>query len=153
MELVIFIGVQASGKTTFFQEYFAQTHTLVSKDCFRNNKNRQRRQSQLIQAALQAGKSVVVDNTNPTIESRGSIIEIAQSYDSQIIGYYFQSQIAQCLQRNQQRLGKARVPDIAIYATSKKLIPPTYTEGFHQIFYVKITDNFTFQVSPYTAVP
>jgi predicted kinase len=41
--MVIFIGLQASGKTTFFQTYFAETHVLVSKDRFRNNKNRDRR--------------------------------------------------------------------------------------------------------------
>ncbi len=149
MELVIFIGLQASGKSTFFQEYFAKTHTLVSKDCFRNNKNRDRRQSQLIQAALQARQSVVVDNTNPSIESRSSIIQQGQIYNSIIIGYYFNSQVPQCLKRNQLRLGKARVPDIAIYATMKKLVKPSYTEGFHQLFSVEIINDFAFEVAPW----
>jgi hypothetical protein len=51
-ELVIFVGLQASGKSTFFRERFAGTHELVGKDLFRNNKNRNRRQAQLIEAAL-----------------------------------------------------------------------------------------------------
>ncbi len=38
-ELVIFVGLQASGKSTFFRERFATTHELVSKDLLRNNKN------------------------------------------------------------------------------------------------------------------
>jgi predicted kinase len=32
MELVIFIGLQASGKSTFYHERFARTHVHVSKD-------------------------------------------------------------------------------------------------------------------------
>ena len=39
LELVIFVGLQASGKSTFFRERFATTHELVSKDLLRNNKN------------------------------------------------------------------------------------------------------------------
>ena len=30
-ELIVFVGLQASGKSTFFRERFAATHDLVSK--------------------------------------------------------------------------------------------------------------------------
>lgn len=150
MELVIFIGLQASGKSTFFRQYFATTHELVSKDLMRNNKNRARRQAQLIEAALRAGRSVVVDNTNPTIEERESLIQIGSTYGAEIIGYYFTSQVQQCLERNRQRQGKARVPDIAIYATIKKLVRPTFAEGFHKLFYVEMVDSLAFKVHPWT---
>lgn len=138
MELVIFIGLQASGKTTFFQTHFKATHEHVSKDLMRNNKNRARRQTQLIEAALQAGRSVVVDNTNPTLEDRAALIQLGKTYRAKIIGYYFESQVSSCRQRNQQRVGKDKVPEVAIYSTIKKLVRPTYAEGFHQLFYVRI---------------
>lgn len=147
MELIIFIGLQASGKTTFFHKHFAATHQHISKDLMRNNKNRARRQTQLIQEALQAGRSIVVDNTNPTIEDRASLIELGNTYGVQIIGYYFESKIKDCLERNQQRSGKARVPDVGLYATTKKLVRPSYAEGFHQLFYVRIANNSMFNVS------
>ena len=67
MELVILMGLQASGKSTFFRDYLAATHVLVSKDLMRNNKNKSRRQIQLIENTLQAGHSVAVDNTNPKV--------------------------------------------------------------------------------------
>ena len=51
MQLIIFIGLQASGKSTFFRTHFATTHEHISKDLMRNNKNRARRQMQLIEAA------------------------------------------------------------------------------------------------------
>jgi predicted kinase len=142
MEIIIFIGLQASGKTTFFQTYFAGTHVLVSKDRLRNNKNRDRRQQQLIEAALSSGQSIVVDNTNPTLADRESLIQLGQTHQAQIIGYFFKTNVQTAWERNQQRTGKARVPDIGLYATAKKLVSPSYSEGFHQLFEVEIgTDN------------
>lgn len=79
MELVVFVGLQASGKSTFFRERFAATHEHVSKDLFRNNRNRDRRQRQLIEAALAAGSPVVVDNTNPTPEDRRPLEAVMNS--------------------------------------------------------------------------
>lgn len=150
MELVVLIGLQAAGKSTFFQTYYAATHVHVSKDRFRNNKNRARRQAQLIEAALQAGHSVVVDNTNPTVEERKLLIHLGNQYGARIIGYYFASQVSSCLARNRARLGKARVPDVAIYATIRKLTPPSCGEGFHQLFDVQIVGDATFQIRPWT---
>jgi predicted kinase len=146
MELVIFIGLQASGKSTFFHNYLAATHELVSKDLMRNNKNPARRQAQLVEAALQAGRSIVVDNTNPTVEERASLIGLGNLYGAQILGYYFESKVSDCLERNQQRAGKARVPEVGIYATIKKLVRPSYSEGFHQLFFVQIAGDSDFDV-------
>lgn len=150
MELVIFIGLQASGKSTFFRKYFAATHEHVSKDLMRNNKKPARRQAQLIEAALEVGCSIVVDNTNPRVEDRTPLIELGNLYGARIVGYYFESKVSECRDRNQQRSGKAKVPDIAIYATIKKLVPPTYAEGFHQLFYVRMAGDSEFQVQPST---
>jgi predicted kinase len=151
IEVVIFIGLQGAGKSTFYQNYFAKTHALVSKDLMRNNKRPARRQAFLIAEYLKSGTSLVVDNTNPNRGDRQAIIEIGQQYQATIIGYYFESPIADCLTRNQQREGKARVPDHALYMTRNKLVPPNYSEGFHQLFQVKIAENpGTFEVHPWT---
>lgn len=150
MELVIFIGLQASGKSTFFAQKFATTHHIVSKDLMPNHKNRAKRQVKLIEETLQTGTSLVVDNTNPSIEERASLIELGKLYKAEIIGYYFQSQVSDCLERNQQRVEKAKVPDVAIYSTSRKLERPTFTEGFDKLFYVKIINNTEFEVYPWT---
>ncbi|MGH2495270.1 MAG: AAA family ATPase, partial [Ktedonobacteraceae bacterium] len=112
-----------------------------------NNSNPARRQRQLIEAALQQGLSVVVDNTNPTIEVRREIINLGRLYDAEIIGYYFEVQLKQCLERNRAREGKARVPDVAIFATIKKLTRPSYAEGFTRLFYVENKGDQNFEVS------
>lgn len=146
MELIIFIGLQASGKSTFFRTHFATTHELVSKDLMRNNRNKARRQAQLIEASLKEGRSVVVDNTNPTVEDRASIIQLGKMYSSEIIGYYFESRLKNCCDRNQLRAGKTKVPDVAIYATIKRLVRPCYAEGFDRLFYVRVAEDFRFDV-------
>jgi predicted kinase len=145
-ELVIFVGLQASGKSTFFRERFARTHHLVSKDLIRHNKNRNRRQAQLIEAALRTGSSVVVDNTNPTVEVRRPLIELGRELGARIVGYYFETSVRQCIGRNRRRTGKDQVPDVAIFATAKKLVPPFYSEGFDELHRTRITDNSTFEV-------
>ncbi|BAU10532.1 hypothetical protein LEP3755_10160 [Leptolyngbya sp. NIES-3755] len=150
MQLVILIGLQASGKTTFFRRYFAATHQHISKDLMRKGKNRDRRQAQLIETALQAGQSIVVDNTNPTLSDRASLIQLGQAYGVEIIGYYFESNVRNSLERNQHRTGKARVPDVGIFATVKKLVRPSYSEGFDQLFHVQITDANEFRITQWT---
>jgi predicted kinase len=145
-ELVIFVGLQASGKSTFFRERFARTHDLVSKDLIRHNKNRNRRQAQLIEATLRTGSSVVVDNTNPTVEDRRLLIELGRELGARIVGYYFETTVRQCIGRNRRRTGKDQVPDVAIFATAKRLVPPSYSEGFDELHRTRITDNSTFEV-------
>jgi predicted kinase len=147
MELIIFIGLQAAGKSTFFRTHFATTHVLVSKDLLRNNKHRSLRQHRLIEAALQAGSSVIVDNTNPTVEDRAELIELGRMYAAEIVGYYFLPEVGQSLARNKQRTGKEKVPDIAIFATMKRFVHPTYEEGFDTLFWVTANDDGTFNIS------
>lgn len=146
MDVLIFIGLQGAGKSTFFQRYLSSTHGYVSRDTFPNNKRPAHRQQQLIEEALQERRSVVIDNTNPTVEARAAIIQLAHAYHATVIGYYFESSVKESLERNKQREGKARVPPVAIYATAKKLAPPSFSEGFERIYTVRIESDGGFSV-------
>jgi predicted kinase len=145
-ELVLFIGLQASGKSTFYRTRFAATHAHVSKDRFRHNRNRDRRQRQLIEESLRQGQSVVVDNTNPTAEERQNLIDLARVHGARVVGYYFESRVRDCLERNRGRQGSERVEDVAIFATIKRLQPPSRREGFDQLFHVRLAES-GFEVS------
>jgi predicted kinase len=138
LELVVLVGLQASGKSTFFRERFAATHDHVSKDLFRHNRDRNRRQEQLIRDALGAERSVVVDNTNPTAEDRRTPIQLGREFGARIIGYFFESDPHESLRRNDRREGRARVRAVAIFATAKKLTPPSPEEGFDELFRVRL---------------
>jgi predicted kinase len=146
LELVLFIGLQASGKSTFYRARFAATHAHVSKDRFRHNRNRDRRQRQLIEEGLSRGHSVVVDNTNPTAEERRNLIALGRVHGARIVGYYFESRVRDCLERNRRREGNERIEDVAIFSTIKRLQPPSRREGFDQLFHVRLTES-GFEVS------
>jgi predicted kinase len=147
VEVIILIGLQASGKSTFFHTHFALTHAHVSKDLLGTNRKPARRQHQLIEEALRAGRSVVVDNTNSTKEERASLIALGHCYGATVIGYYFEVQLRQSLERNRSRQGKARVPEIAIFTTLKRLVRPSFEEGFDRLFSVRPLVDQTFEVS------
>ena len=147
MELVVFVGLQASGKSTFYRQRFAVTHEHVSKDLFRNNKKPNRRQRELVEAALLAGRSVVVDNTNPTPEVRSPLVELGREHGAKLVGHFFGADTRGCVGRNRGRSGKDRVPDVAIYATARKLVPPSTSEGFDLIFRVRIAGEGRFEVA------
>jgi predicted kinase len=145
-ELVLFVGLQGSGKSSFYRARFAGSHDLVSKDRFPNNRNPARRQRRLVEEALAAGRSVVVDNTNPTAPERAELIALARAFGTRVVGYYFESRLADCLERNRRREGKARVPDVALYTTRKRLCRPTLAEGFDRLHYVRLLGEGRFEV-------
>jgi predicted kinase len=133
LDLIIFIGLPGSGKSTYFRAHFAATHAHVSKDLMPNARRRDDRQERDIEAALAAGKSVVVDNTNPSPEVRAALINLGRRHGARIVAVYFDVDVRTAIMRNRRREGKARVPDVAIFATKKKLIVPTLEEGFDEI--------------------
>jgi predicted kinase len=146
MNLIIFIGLQASGKSTYYRAHFAATHAYVSTDRLRSNSRPERRQAQLIAQALQEGRSVVVDNTNATVGNRAPLIALGRAYGAEIVGYYFESPVSASLERNRQRTGRERVPDVAIYAAAKRLERPSYAEGFDRLYRVRMTSDAGFEL-------
>ena len=147
MELVLFIGLQGSGKSSFYRERFAGTFAHVSKDLWPKARNRERRQRRLIEESLTAGRSVVVDNTNPSAEVRAPLIEIGKRLGARVVGYYFESNVEECLARNARREGRARVPEVGFFATLKQLQRPTCTEGFDALYYVRLVPEDGFVVT------
>jgi predicted kinase len=148
MECVIFVGLPAAGKTSFYRERFATTHDHVSKDLLRNNSRPDRRQQELIMKALAEGRSVVVDNTNATRAARSPLIAIAKAKGADVAAYYFPTDARDALRRNRSRLGRERVPDVAIFAVRKHLEPPSAEEGFDHLFVVRMNeDSRTFDVA------
>jgi predicted kinase len=146
MELVLFIGLQGSGKSSFYRERFAATHVHVSKDLWPNAHRREARQRRLIVQALAEGRSVVVDNTNPLVEDRVPLITLGREQGARVVGYAFESDLKECLARNAGRVGRARVPDKALYITQKKLRWPSYAEGFDALFHVRVDPEGGFHV-------
>lgn len=136
LELVILIGLQGAGKSTFRRKFFDATHVVVSKDLLRNNRRPQRRQLELIHDAFQQRASVVVDNTNPRLEDRAALIEVAKQYGARVRGFYLSCSLETSQSRNALREGRERVAAIGILSTAKVLRRPSRAEGFDELYYV-----------------
>lgn len=142
METVIFIGVQASGKSTFYREYFFDSHIRINLDMLRTR----HRESLLFTACIDSKQKVVVDNTNPTTEDRARYIGPAKVAGFRIIGYYFQSRIEDCKKRNEERPPCRVVPASGLASTYGRLELPSLAEGFDELHYVKIAEEGGFLV-------
>jgi len=66
VELIIFIGIQAVGKSTFYQQRLFNTHIRINLDML---KTRHREQI-LTNVCLTAKQPFVIDNTNVTRSER-----------------------------------------------------------------------------------
>jgi predicted kinase len=142
MQMVFFIGIQGAGKSTFFKKYFSDTHIRINLDMLKTK----HREKLLIEACLQAKQPFVIDKTNATIEGRAKYIALAKEYKFSIIGYYFASNLTDAIRRNNQREGKAKVPERAIIATYKRLQIPGLAEGFDELFYMRIDETKGFVI-------
>ena len=135
MEAVTFIGLQASGKSSFYKERFFSTHVRISLDLLKT-RNRER---QFLTACLETQQPFVIDNTNPGRDDRSKYIEAAKAAKYSIVGYYFRSKAEECLQRNERR--SSPVPEVGILSTAKKLELPSMDEGFDNLKYVRLTES------------
>jgi predicted kinase len=108
LECVIFVGLPASGKTSLYRERFAGTHDHVSKDLMRHARHPEGRQRRLLSESLASGRSVVVDDTNPSAAVRAPIITLAREHGAEVIGYFFETSAGDALRRNRARQGRER---------------------------------------------
>lgn len=115
----------------------------------RHARSRDARQERLIDEALAAGRSVVVDNTNPSVAVRAPVIALAHRHGAEVIGYCFSTDVRDALRRNRTRTGPERVPDVAIFTTRARLELPSYRELFDRMFVVTVDETSrTFVVTP-----
>jgi len=142
MEAVIFIGIQGTGKSSFYHERFFHTHMRINSDMLKT----QNRLRVLLNACLDARQSFVLDNTNVTREVRAQFIAQSRAAGFRVVGYYFRSDITSALARNSERVNAARIPDRGVLGTYKKLEIPQRSEGFDALYYVQIDPTGEFQV-------
>lgn len=137
VECVIFIGIQASGKSTFFKERFFNSHVRINLDMLKTR----HRENIYLDASFRAKQSFVVDNTNPTADDRRRYIEPAKKHNFRIVGYYFEPNFAESMKRNESRTGRDKVPEVGIKSVMKQLQMPDFNEGFDELYRVRTGDG------------
>ncbi|MET9802470.1 ATP-binding protein [Streptomyces sp. NPDC006368] len=152
--MAVFVGLQASGKSTFHARCLSGRYALVSKDLFpRGARRRQERQMRLVAEALTAGNPVVVDNTNPSPEDWAPLVELGHALGATVTAYWFPPDVEGSLRRNAAREGRDRVPDVGIFATAGRLREPSLADGFDAVLEVRFDGHGGFAVRTLARAP
>lgn len=134
MEAVIFCGIQAAGKSSFYRERFFRTHVRISLDLLRTR----HRERLFLNTCLESGQRSWW--TTPTHAGRAAeYIAAAKAKGFSVIGYHFSSPLEDALRRNAAREGVERVPDVALRATLAKFERPLFGEGFDSLYEVRLS--------------
>lgn len=142
MEAVIFVGIQASGKSSFYRQRYFDTHLRISLDMLRTRHRAQR----VLAVCLETRQPFVVDNTNPSVEERQSYLAPAREAGFRIKGYYFSTTIQAAIERNEQRPEAQRIPPKGIRGTRNRLVLPSLAEGFDELYFVQLDPGAGFHV-------
>jgi len=147
MEAVILMGIQGSGKSTFYRERFFETHVRISLDLL-GTRNRERA---FLQTCLTAGQRFAVDNTNVRAQERAVYIAAAKAAGFRVVGYFFDSPLRDALRRNAQRKGKAKIPVPGVIGTWKRIERPRPEEGFDELWLVIHDPAGAFVLHPWSS--
>src|SRR5512135_3257347 len=125
MEMVLFMGIQATGKSSFYLERFFRTHVRINGDMLKTR----RREDLLIKACLAGKTPFVVDKMNLARADRAAYIGRAKAAGFRVSGYFFGSDLASAIQRNARRDSPERIPEGGVRGANKRLQSPSSSEG------------------------
>jgi predicted kinase len=143
MDLVILIGIPASGKSSFYKELFYKTHIRVNLDMLKTRN----REDKLLDFCFSTSMPLVIDNTNVSEADRKKYIDLGKAHKYKIRGYYFKSDIKKCIERNNLREGREKLEERGMLAKYNQMELPKYTEGFDELYYVVLTNENNFIVN------
>ncbi len=133
MEVVIMVGLPASGKKEYAKKHYPN-YTLISLSQIPNY-DRKKEQG-LIVENLEKRNSIVIADINASEETRAKHISLAKKYNAKIICVHLDYPIPFVLHRNKMR--KNAIPESAIYKWNSELNAPSYYEGFEEIIRVSL---------------
>lgn len=152
MELVMFVGIPASGKSTQSAKYRQQDYRILSSDEIREDlingadleslpeKEKAQLHSRVFEiirkeavAALKRGQSVVVDATNLNRKRRMSFLASFKRFSCTKKCVLFITPVEICKERNRKRTGNACVPENGMQRMLCNFECPNYWEGWDVI--------------------
>jgi bifunctional polynucleotide phosphatase/kinase len=136
--LVLLVGAQATGKTTFaLSDQFAGW-TWLNQDTLKTSK----KMLNGLVSARDAGQNIIIDCTNPTVEHRAKYINLVKSKGYYITTYFFDLPKLMSFHMNHYRHAVSKgkyplIPKIAIHSYYKKLQPPQESEGINNVIIIQ----------------
>ncbi|CAM0136906.1 unnamed protein product [Umbelopsis sp. WA50703] len=140
IEVVVFVGSPAIGKSTFAQKYLVSNgYEYVNQAIHQDTLKTKEKCVAACESALRAGKSVVIDNTNPDMASRALYVKCAKAVNARIRCFWFTAPVALAQHNNAYRAynapvgGRELLSGMVFNLFNSKLQEPKLTEGFEEI--------------------
>lgn len=128
--LYVMCGIPGSGKSTLSRQLAEERGlTRFSFDEMKCYTTRQFLRP--VVAALQDGKSVVMDSTHLRVNGRKAILQAVADIPCRKVCVLMDTPFDECLRRNVNR--EARLPDIMMDSTRRSFEKPTLSEGWDEI--------------------
>ena len=125
MEVILLVGIAASGKTTFCKQFFSN-HFRISLDEI--EKHSRTKQAQIFENNLKLGKNIIIDDTNLTRKIRSMHIKLAKKYDAELKAIFFNYSMDRIELQNSKR--EKSLPNYVLFSMKKQLEVPSEEEGF-----------------------
>lgn len=132
IEVVIFVGLPSCGKSMYYKHNFEPNgYVHVNRDTCGTMKKCQK----ICRESLESGKSVVIDNTNVTVEHREQFITIAMSLGipCRCVVFRTDARLVQHLKTYRRMMTGKSIPTVTYHTMTKKYVKPTLDEGFTDI--------------------
>ena len=133
MEVIIMVGLLASGKKDYAKKHYPK-YKLISLSQIPNYDRK--KEQQLIIENLERQNSIVIADINASEETRSKHISLAKKFKAKIICVHLDYPIPFVLHRNKMR--ENMMPESAIYKWNSELNAPSYYEGFDEIIRVTL---------------
>lgn len=145
-ELIMLVGIPGSGKTTFAKKYLINkfnSAAYVSRDDIRFSFLKEsdgyfehegrvfEKYIQDIQNAIENNQTIICDATHLTERARNKVLDnLDLSKIDNIKLVYFDIPIEKCLEYNELRVGRTKVPRGAIRRMGLSIEKPSYSEKY-----------------------
>ena len=133
-EIILCVGRAGSGKSTFVKKYLLpRGYVHINQDTSKTKEKCLRQ----FESRLKSGeKKIVIDNTNPSAETRAQYITIAKKHSIPVRVLKFATDLNICKHNNAFRAvngSRDRVPDIAYRIFDKNYQEPSIDEGVDSV--------------------
>ncbi|XP_053908388.1 bifunctional polynucleotide phosphatase/kinase [Cuculus canorus] len=142
-EVVVAVGFPGAGKSTFLQTHFVPAgYAYVNRDTLGS----WQRCVSACEAALAAGRPVVVDNTNPDVESRKRFVACAAAAAVPCRCLLFTADLElarhNCRFREMTESDHIPITDVVLHGYRSRFVAPSLAEGFSSILRIRFVPRF-----------
>jgi bifunctional polynucleotide phosphatase/kinase len=137
-EMIIMVGYPGSGKshlTKLISDKSVYNHISISRDMLGTIDKCIKRATDL----CSVGSSIIIDNTNPSVDDRKKFINIAKKFNYKCRCIHVLTDMETSKHNNYNRryiTGKNLIPKIVYNIFKKNFVAPSKAEGFDEIFNV-----------------